>query len=414
MESDSIFYIFLQKWNPTPFFTYLYKNGIDMVNRLILSEAEHALTQFRALCLTGPRQSGKTTLSKLLFKGKPYVNFENPDVQHEAEQHPRAFLKKYHTGAIFDEVQRVPSIFRYLQEILDTNTKRGQFILTGSNNFLLQEQVSQSLAGRAGYLSLLPFSYAELVNAKRAVKDVNTHILTGGYPEIWNEKLVPGIWLNSYVQTYVQRDVRLLRNITNLAAFNRFIYLCANYAGQILNRDELAKQTGVDTKTILAWLGLLENSYIIYLLQPWHTNMNKRIVKSPKLYFYDTGLLCQLLGMKSIVALKKSESYGSIFENWVLTEIKKNSFNAGINGGMYYFRDSVGNEVDLIIERDGETQAVEIKAGTKVNNNMLRGLQYWQRNQPKSQCVLLHGGNTNEIITERMSVVPWTEVANML
>ncbi len=414
MEFDSIFYIFLQKWNSIPFFTYLYKNGIHVINRLILPEAEQTLTQFRTLCLTGPRQSGKTTLSKLLFKGKPYVNFENPNIQHEAEHDPEGFLKKYRTGAIFDEVQRVPLIFRYLQEILDSNTKRGQFILTGSNNFLLQEQVSQSLAGRAGYLSLLPFSYAELVNAKWAVKDVNTHIFTGGYPEIWNEKLVPGIWLNSYVQTYVQRDVRLLRNITNLAAFNRFIYLCANYAGQILNRDELAKQTGVDTKTILAWLGLLENSYIIYLLQPWHTNMNKRIVKSPKLYFYDTGLLCQLLGIKSIAALKKSESYGSIFENWVLSEIKKNKFNAGINGGMYYFRDSVGNEVDLIIEKDGEAQAVEIKAGTKVSGNMLRGLLYWHRNQPKSQCVLLHGGNTNEIIAERMSVVPWTEVANML
>jgi uncharacterized protein len=414
MESDSIFYIFLQKWNPTPFFTYLYKNGIDMVNRLILPEAKKALTQFRALCLTGPRQSGKTTLSKLLFKGKPYVNFENPNVQHEAEQDPVTFLKKYRTGAIFDEVQRVPLIFRYLQEILDTNTKRGQFILTGSNNFLLQEQVSQSLAGRAGYLSLLPFSYAELVTAKLASKEIDWHILTGGYPEIWNEKLVPAIWLNSYVQTYVQRDVRLLRNITNLAAFSRFIYLCASYAGQILNRDELAKQTGVDTKTILAWLGLLENSYIIYLLQPWHTNMNKRIVKSPKLYFYDTGLVCHLLGMKSITALKKSDSYGHIFENWVITEIRKNNFNAGLHEGMYYFRDSVGNEVDLITEKDGEVLAIEIKAGTKVNSNMFRGLQYWQKNQPKSQCILVHGGGSNEMITESMSVVPWTEVANML
>jgi uncharacterized protein len=414
MESDSIFYIFLQKWSSIPFFTYLYENRIGMVSRLILPHAEQALTQFRALCLTGPRQSGKTTLSKILFKGKPYVNFENPNIQHEAEQDTEAFLKKYRAGAIFDEVQRVPLIFRYLQEILDTNTKRGQFILTGSNNFLLQEQVSQSLAGRAGYLSLLPFSYAELVNAKLAAKEVDRHILTGGYPEIWNEKLVPGVWHNSYVQTYVQRDVRLLRNITDLAAFSRFIYLCASYAGQILNRDELAKHIGVDTKTILAWLGLLENSYIIYLLQPWHTNMNKRIVKSPKLYFYDTGLVCYLLGIKSAAALKKSDSYGHIFENWVISEIRKNNFNSGLNEGMYYFRDSVGNEVDLITERDGEAIAVEIKAGVRVNSNMFRGLQYWQKNQPKSQSILVHGGNTNELIRERMSVVPWTEVANML
>jgi len=384
-----------------------------MVTRMILPEAKQALTQFRALCITGPRQSGKTTLSKQLFKGKPYINFENPSVQHEAELNPEAFLKKYRGGAVFDEVQRVPHIFRYLQEMLDNNTKRGQFILTGSNNFLLQEQVSQSLAGRAGYLSLLPFSYTELVNAKLAAKDVNKHILTGGYPEIWNEQLIPGTWLNSYIQTYVQRDVRLLRNISNLAAFSRFIYLCANYAGQILNRDELAKQTGVDTKTILAWLGLLENSYIIYLLQPWYNNMNKRIVKSPKLYFYDTGLLCHLLGIKSIASLKKNNAYGSLFENWVITEIKKNNFNEGQNEGMYYFRDNVGNEVDLVTEKNEEPLAIEIKATAKVSSNMLKGLQFWQKNQPKGQSVLLHGGNINEIVNDRLGIVPWTEVINL-
>ena len=384
-----------------------------MIQRLILNEAKLALTQFRALCITGPRQSGKTTLSKLLFKGKPYVNFENPSVQHEAELNPEAFLKKYKAGAVFDEVQRVPHIFRYLQEMLDKNTKRGQFILTGSNNFLLQEQVSQSLAGRAGYLSLLPFSYAELKNAELAANNVNKHILTGGYPEIWQEKLLPGTWLNSYIQTYVQRDVRLLRNITNLGAFSRFIYLCANYAGQILNRDELAKQTGVDTKTILAWLGLLENSYIIYLLQPWYNNMNKRIVKSPKLYFYDTGLLCHLLGIKNIAALQKHNAYGSIFEDWVITEIKKNNFNAGLNEGMYYFRDNVGNEVDLITERDGQPLAIEIKSATKINSSMLRGLQFWQKNQRVSNCVLLYGGNENKMVNETINIAGWAEVTNL-
>jgi hypothetical protein len=384
-----------------------------MVSRLILPEAKQALTQFRALCITGPRQSGKTTLSKLLFKDKPYVNFENPSIQHEAELNPEVFLKQYRYGAVFDEVQRVPHIFRYLQEILDNNSKRGQFILTGSNNFLLQEQVSQSLAGRAGYLSLLPFSYAELVNAKLAEKEVSKHILTGGYPEIWNEKLIPATWLNSYIQTYVQRDVRLLRNITNLAAFNRFIYLCANYAGQILNRDELAKQTGVDTKTILAWLGLLENSYIIYLLQPWYKNMKKRIVKSPKLYFYDTGLLCHLLGIKSSAALQKHAAYGSIFENWVITEIRKNNFNAGLNEGLYYFRDSLGNEVDLITEKNGLSLAIEIKASKKVSSGMLRGLHFWQKNQPNGQGILLYSGATNETVSEKISIASWKEVKNL-
>ena len=180
-------------------YTYICKNGIAMIQRLIHDEARLALKQFRALCITGPRQSGKTTLSKQLFKGKPYVNFENPSIQHEAEMKPQEFLRQFRNGAVFDEVQRVPHIFRYMQEILDNNKKRGQFILTGSNNFLLQEQVSQSLAGRAGYLSLLPFSYAELQNAKLNNEDINKHILTGGYPEIWNEKLIPGKWMNSYL-----------------------------------------------------------------------------------------------------------------------------------------------------------------------------------------------------------------------
>lgn len=384
-----------------------------MIKRLILPEAHKALTQFRAVCITGPRQSGKTTLSKQLFSNKPYVNFENPSVQYEAEKDPASFLKKYSKGAVFDEVQRVPLIFRYLQEILDGNSKRGQFILTGSNNFLLQEKVSQSLAGRAGYLSLLPLSYTELVNAKLAGTNLYKHILTGGYPEIWNEKLASNTWMGSYVQTYVQRDVRLLKNITNLATFNRFIFLCANYAGHIMNRDELAKKTGVDTKTILAWLGLLESSYIIFQLQPWFNNMNKRIIKSPKVYFYDTGLLCYLLGIKSETVLKKNKAYGAIFENWVISEIRKNNFNAARNEGMYFFRDSAANEVDLIIERDGEPLAIEIKSSNKPTNNMLRGLKYWQKLLPNSQGMLLHGGISNEIINERMSIVPWTEIGNL-
>ena len=383
-----------------------------MVTRQILAEAQYALTQFRALCITGPRQSGKTTLSKQLFKGKPYVNFENPSVQHEAEQNPVTFLNQYKGGAIFDEVQRVPHIFRYLQEILDNNKKRGQFILTGSNNFLLQEQVSQSLAGRAGYLSLLPFSYAELKQAKLAPAEINKLILTGGYPEIWDEKLNPGTWFNSYVQTYVQRDVRLLRNISNLGAFTKFLYLCANYAGQILNRDELAKQTGVDTKTILAWLGLLENSYIIFLLQPWFNNMNKRIVKSPKLYFYDTGLLCHLLGIKSATALQKHAAYGALFENWIITEIKKNNCNAGQNDALYYFRDNIGNEVDLITEKNGTPLAIEIKASAKINSGMLKGLNFWQKNQRLGSAVLIHGGTANEIVNEKTTILPWTEIIN--
>lgn len=400
MEFDSIF-------------VYFYKNGIHMIPRRIEQEAKLALTQFRALCITGPRQSGKTTLSKQLATGKAYVNFENPQTQLAAEENLLTFLSQYTEGAIFDEVQRVPLVFRYLQEVLDNNPARGQFILTGSNNFLLQEQVSQSLAGRAGYLTLLPLSYAELKQAGKAQSTISTHIIKGGYPEIWQENLLPEKWLASYLQTYVQRDVRLLRNITNLAAFNRFIYLCANFAGQIVNRDDLAKKTGIDTKTAQAWLGLLEKSFVIFQLQPYYNNLNKRIVKSPKLYFYDTGLLCYLLGIHTETALVKSETYGAVFENWIISEIRKNRYNEGTQGGMYYFRDNIGNEIDLVIDRQGEPLAVEVKATKKPNSEDFKGLKFWNKLQPNSATLLIHGGNTSQTESHVMSSIPWHEVDNV-
>jgi uncharacterized protein len=384
-----------------------------MIQRHIFADAVYSLTQFRAMCVTGPRQSGKTTLSKMLFKGKPYISFENPAQQKEADENIATFMKKYAGGAILDEVQRVPDVFRQLQGMLDKNTKRGQFILTGSNNFLLQEQISQSLAGRAGYLELLPLSYAELQQAALATTNINYQILMGGYPEVWSEKLNPTKWMSGYVQTYLQRDVRLLRNITNFSAFNRFLILCANYAGQILNRDELAKQVGVDTKTIQAWLGVLETSYIIYLLQPWYNNLNKRVVKSPKLYFYDTGLLCYLLNIESQTALQKHVRYGAIFENWNITEIRKNRTNQGLSNEMHYFRDSAGNEVDLILQKGDDTIGIEIKSTKKLDTKDFVGLKYWKKYNPNAKAIMLHGGTKSEILDDGVGLVPWVEVGNI-
>ncbi len=381
-----------------------------MISRAIIDEARFALTQFRALCITGPRQSGKTTLSKALFKGKPYVNFEDPFVQSLFQEDPKKFLASYKGGAIFDEVQRVPELFRHLQVLMDKNTSRGQFILTGSNNFLLQEQVSQSLAGRAGYLTLLPFSYQELKNAKLPAGDILTNILTGGYPEIWSEKLNPQKWLSSYIQTYIQRDVRQLKNISNLALFSRFVFLCANYAGQILNRDELSRQVGVDTKTIQSWLGLLENSYILFQLQPWYNNLNKRIIKSPKIYFYDTGLLCTLLNITSKSGLKNHSMSGAIFENWCISEIKKNKCNEGEIGGLFYFRDHLGNEIDLIIEKETGPLAVEIKSASKPDKKLLEGLKYWKKYQPTAGAMLLYQGKSTSSADINIQLLSWEEL----
>lgn len=381
-----------------------------MIRRTIFEEAKFALNQFRSLCITGPRQSGKTTLSKHLFHGKPYVNFEDPSIQYAFESDAEMFMGKYREGAIFDEVQRTPNLFRHLQVLLDNNTKRGQFILTGSNNFLLQEQISQSLAGRVGYLTLLPFSFEELKQSDMPTDDLMKLILNGGYPEIWTEKLQPNKWLQSYIQTYIQRDVRQIRNIANLGIFNRFVSLCANYAGQILNRDELAKSTGVDTKTIQAWLALLENSYIIFQLQPWVNNLNKRIIKSPKIYFYDTGLLCSLLNIQSKESLKKHNRFGAIFENWCITEIRKNIFNRGDADGMYFFRDSAGNEIDLILEKETGPLAIEIKSSSTSMANQLNGLKFWNKYQKGSQGILLHQGYSMKEMTGFNSAMSWKEI----
>lgn len=384
-----------------------------MITRAIVEEANYALKQFRALCITGPRQSGKTTLSKLLFKEKPYVNFEDPSTQLNFERNPADFMRTYKSGAIFDEVQRVPELFRHLQVLLDKDRTRGQFILTGSNNLLLQEQTAQSLAGRAGYLTLLPLSYQELKDEGFAASDVNKHIITGGYPEIWAENLNAQTWLRSYIETYIHRDVRQIKNISNLALFSRFLQLCSNFAGQIINRDEISRQVGVDTKTIQSWLGLLENSYVVFQLQPWYNNLNKRIVKSPKLYFYDTGLLCTLLNIRSKEGLKNHPMYGAIFENWCMAEIKKNKCNLGMNNGMYYFRDSAGNEVDLIIEKETGPFAVEIKSSSKAEKNHLVGLKYWRKLQPASQGALIYQGKSAATEDINMQYLNWSEMESL-
>lgn len=384
-----------------------------MINRSILKEAKQALQQFRALCITGPRQSGKTTVAQLLFKGRPYISFEDPAKEKLFYKHPEKFLSGFPKGAILDEVQRIPDLFRYLQVYLDKHTARGQFILTGSNNFLLQQQISQSLAGRVGYLTLLPLSFEEMQTDRQSVDDLLKNILTGGYPEIWGRQLNRNRWMQSYVQTYVQRDVRQLRNIANMPLFNRLVNLCANYAGQLINKDQLAREVGVDGKTIQSWLGVLESSYIIFMLQPWYRNLNKRIVKSPKLYFHDTGLLCTLLNIQSKDALVNHAMYGAIYENWCISEIQKNRFNKGDNNPMYFYRDHLGNEIDLILEKPSGLLAVEMKASRKTDKSHLAGLRYWRKYQPEASGILLYQGNDAGSDDHVLNFVNWKHIGEL-
>lgn len=284
-------------------------------------------THFKALAIVGPRQSGKTTLARTVFKDIPYVSLENPDTRAFANGDPRGFLEQFKDGAIFDEAQRSPDLFSYLQQILDEKQENGRFILTGSNNFLLQENISQSLAGRIAYLYLLPFSQEETEKASQRRFSVEEALFYGGYPPIFDKQIPPEKWLPNYISTYVERDVRQIKNINNLALFERFLKLCAGRIGQLLNMNSLAIEAGVDSKTIASWLSVLESSFIIHLLKPHHKNFNKRLVKMPKLYFYDTGLACSLLGITKTEQIVLHPLKGNLFENYVIAELIKHRYN---------------------------------------------------------------------------------------
>ncbi len=385
----------------------------SMINRLLIKEAKEAAADFKIVCVTGPRQSGKTTLCKQVFSKKPYLSIEDPDVALRAEKDGRAFLNQFKNGAVLDEVQRVPSLFNYLQNIVDTKNTNNQFVLTGSNNFLMQTNISQSLAGRVGYIELLPFSLGELKDSKLKKRSLEESILNGFYPSVITEKTTAQRWLPNYIKTYVERDVRLIRNIGNIILFNKFLKLCAGRAGQLLNVNNLAVEVGVDNKTIQAWLSVLESSYLIFLLHPYHQSFNKRIIKSPKLYFYDTGVLCNLLGITSVTALKKNSSYGALFENFIVAEVKKNRLNKQQFGGMYFYRDSTGNEVDIILENDEGLMPVEIKSSKKTDASSLKNLKWFQKVFRQTGGLLINGSNENRSFANGIEQIGWELVSDI-
>jgi len=303
---------------------------------------------FRSVLIVGPRQSGKTTLAKQAFSEKAYVSLENPDEYELANQDPRAFLNRFTKGAILDEVQRAPRLLNYLQEVLDVHDEDGLFILTGSNNILLQEQITQSLAGRIGILDLLPLSYHELPEKFRSV-DLMDLIVRGSYPEVIVKSRNPSVWYASYIRTYVERDVRQIKQIEDVLLFQKFLRLCAGRVGQQLNLASISNACGVNVRTAQSWLSILESTYVVRLLQPFYENYNKRIVKSPKLYFYDTGLACALMNIKTSDELRLSHFRGALVENYIFAECLKRSLNFQSGEQFFYWRDNNGVEVDLII-----------------------------------------------------------------
>lgn len=389
-----------------------YKFGIQfqickMIQRQAKEKIEDLARQFKAVAVMGPRQSGKTTLTRLCFPEKAYVTLENPSTRSFALEDPQGFLDQYESGAILDEIQRAPDLLSYLQQRLDESEERGKYILTGSNNLLLLEKITQTLAGRVAYLELLPLSIAELRSVEGALSSLNTHVLKGGYPSIQAQGINPEDWFAAYVRTYVERDVRQVRNVENLLQFERLLALCAGRVGQQLNYSNLAVETGVDIKTVQAWLGVLQASYIVFLLPPFFRNFNKRVTKSPKLYFYDTGLVSYLLRIQNAEALFQHPYRGALFENLVVSELLKNRFNRGRRSNLYYWRDNAGHEIDVVVDNGLEMIPIEAKSGSTITGDFFKGLAYWQKLAETTQGIVFYGGDEPQERSTGFKVAPW-------
>jgi predicted AAA+ superfamily ATPase len=367
---------------------------------------------FKAVAVVGPRQSGKTTLTKHVFGDKPYVSLENPDTRRFAMDDPRGFLTRFETGAVIDEIQRAPELFSYLQQMLDEDDTRGKFILTGSNNFLLQENISQSLAGRIAYLYLLPFSVSEL--APQNIKNVHELLFRGAYPPVYDQPVDADKWYANYIRTYIERDVRQLKNITDLNAFEHFVRLCAGRTGQLLNMSSLAIESGVDSKTISSWIGVLESSFIMYRLQPHHKNFNKRVVKMPKLYFYDTGLVCALLGIQNAQQLYYHPLAGSLFENFVISELIKYRYNRAKLNNLYFWRDNIGHEIDVIVEISSGLFPIEIKSGKTITQDFFKGLLFWHGISGEQSGVVIYAGEAGQKRSNGIEIIPWNELSGLM
>ncbi len=396
-----------------------------MLNRTLKKKLIEASKHYPVVTLTGPRQSGKTTLVRMTFPDYEYVSLEEPDHRTFAIEDPRGFLAQFSDKVILDEVQHTPDLFSYIQAIVDLKDISGHFILTGSQNFLLLQKVSQSLAGRCAVLHLLPFSLSEIRQRRPLPADcigrrlpkknryldenVATILLKGFYPRIHDKGLNPGDWLGNYYQTYIERDVRDILNVGDLETFSRFVRLCAGRNGQLLNLSSLANDCGVTHTTSKRWISILETSFIVFLLRPHFKNFSKRLIKSPKLYFLDTGLLSYLLKIRSAEDLRIHAQYGSIFESFVISELLKNYLNRGAEHPIFFWRDSTGNEIDILIDQGDELIPLEIKAGQTINPDFFKGIRFWKKlaNASDQPAAVVYGGDRSQI-RSGIHVVPWS------
>lgn len=349
------------------------------IRREISKSIEETLSKYPVLALTGPRQSGKTTLLKSILIDYTYISLENPDNREFAKNDPNGFLKIYSSKVIIDEAQRVPSLFSYIQTIVDESGIMGQYILSGSQNFHLMQEVTQSLAGRVAIFRLFPLDFQEMKDSGILHRDYLVNLVKGFYPAIYDRDIKAHTYYSNYVQTYIHRDVSELIEIRNQSLFKRFLGLLATRAGQLLNMNAIANECGITQPTVKSWLSALESSYIIFLLQPYFENFSKRIVKTPKLYFYDTGLLCYLLKINDPQDLYTHSIKGSLFENMIIAEFVKRMHHKDEINDIWFWRDSKGNEVDLLYREANTLCITEIKANQTIMSNQFKGLLYFEK-----------------------------------
>jgi len=366
-----------------------------MIDREITPYAKSVANQYPVLTVTGPRQSGKTSLCKKLFPRKKYVSLEDLEERDFALSDPKGFLNRFPEGAILDEIQKAPDLVSYIQGIVDSNKKKNLFVLTGSQNFEISRSVSQSLAGRTAILKLLPFTLAEIKNYGNWTK--KNILYQGFYPAIYEEKLKPHEAYGFYTETYTERDIRALINLKNLSLFRKFIRLCAGRVGQILNLNSLANDTGISHTTAREWIGLLEASYIAFLLEPYHTNTSKRLIKSPKLYFYDVGLVSYFLGIYNEKQISTHPLIGSLFENMIVVEMIKKLYNNGIRRNLFFYRDSSENEIDLVIEDAEHLTLIEVKSAETFHSDFFKSFSKFEKNFPdlKTKKILIYAGENS-------------------